>query len=327
MRRNRHAGGSAFTGFSLNVMDEDTLYQIHLNTLEVLEYTGLFVESDKALEVYEAHGCRVDWDKKIVKIPAYVVEDAIRKAPPSYIMAGRDPQNDMVMQSNRVNFLTFGEGIMVIDPYTLERRHSTKQDVADVAKLVDALDNLDAIEQTLTCRDQDERVAGLHGIEATLLNTTKHFSQGAEDAHQAKIAIEMAGAIVGGVDKLKERPIISGGGCPVSPLTLAKGNTEMLMEYAKVGLPCNPLSMAMAGGSTPVTLAGTLTVHNAEILANIVLIQMVNPGNPCSYGSSTTVLDLRRASATVGAPELGMISAAVAKMAQFYNIPSLVAGT
>ncbi len=326
MRRNYAAGGGAYEGFSLQVMSEDTLYKIHLDTLDVLEYTGIFVESEAAMAVYEEHGCRVDWDKKIVRIPGSVVEDAIRKAPPKVLLAGRDPKNDVVLEGRRVNFLTFGEGIMVEDPDTKERRPSTKQDIADVAKLVDALDQIDVIEQTLTARDKHEKVAMLHNAEATLSNTTKHQSQGAEDAHQAKIAIAMAAAIVGGVDKLKERPIISGGGCPVSPLTLAKGNTEMLMEYAKVGLPCNPLSMAMAGGSSPITLAGTLVVHNAEILANIVLIQMVNPGNPVTYGSSTTILDLRRASATVGCPELGMISAAVARMAQFYQIPSFVAG-
>ena len=269
----------------------------------------------------------MDYEKKIVKIPPYLVEDSLRKAPPKVLLAGRDPKNDVVLESNRVNFLTFGEGIMVIDPYTGERRPSTKQDIGDVAKLVDALDNIDVIEQTLNARDKDERVAMLHNAEATLSNTTKHQSQGADNAHQAKLAIEMAAAIVGGKEKLKDRPIISGGGCPVSPLTLGEGNTEMLIEYASVGLPCNPLSMAMAGGSTPVSLVGTLVVHNAEIVANIVLIQLVNPGNPCTYGSSTTILDLRRAVATVGCPELGMISAAVAKMAQFYKIPSFVAGS
>ncbi len=327
MRRNYSAGGTGYQGFSLNILSDDDLYQVHLDTLEILETVGVFCESESAMEVFEANGCRVDWDKRIVKIPAYIVEDAIRKTPPKVLLAGRDPKNDVILEGRRVNFLTFGEGIMVIDPYTGERRPSTKKDIGDVAKLVDALDNIDVIEQTLNARDKDERVAMLHNAEATLSNTTKHQRQGADNAHQAKLAIDMAAAIVGGEDKLKDRPIISGGGCPVSPLTLGKGNTEMLMEYAKVGLPCNPLSMAMAGGSTPVTLVGTLVVHNAEILANIVLIQMVNPGNPCTYGSSTTILDLRRAIATVGCPELGMISAAVARMAQFYNIPSFVAGS
>ena len=83
----------------------------------------------------------------------------------------------------------------------------------------------------------------------------------------------------------------------------------------------------MAGGTTPVTLAGTLVTHNAEVLAGIVLGQAVKRGAPNLYGSSTTIMDLRSATATIGCPELGMLSAAVAKMAQFYQIPSYVAGS
>lgn len=327
MRRNICAGGTSYDGFSLNVLSEDSLNKIHLNTLEILEQTGVFVESEMAMDVYEAHGCRVDWEKKVVKIPGHLVEDAIRKAPSRVILCGRDPRNDVVLEGTRVNFVTFGEGVKVNDPYTGERRSSTKQDIADVAKLVDTLDNLDLIETTLNARDKDERVALLHNAEATFSNTTKHYSTGACDAHEAEVIIDMAAHIVGGMDKLRDRPIISGGGCPVSPLTMGRGNTEMLMTFAKAGLPCSPLSMAMAGGSSPITLAGTLVVHNAEILSCITLIQMVNPGTPCMYASSTTIMDMRKAIATVGAPELGMLSAAVVRLAQFYNLPSFVAGT
>lgn len=327
MKRNIRAGGASLDGFSLNVLGEDSLYKIHLDTLELLERTGVFVESEKAMDVYQAHGCHVNRDKKIVKIPGYLVEDAIRKAPPRVVLCGREAKNDVVLEDNRVNFVTFGEGVKVNDPYTGERRSSTKKDIADVAKIVDALDNMDLIETTLNARDKDERVALFHNAEATLNNTSKHYSCGACDEHEAEVVIDMAAHIVGGIDKLRERPILSGGGCPVSPLTLGKGNTEMLMTFAKYGLPCSPLSMAMAGGSSPITLAGTLVVHNAEILSCITLIQMVNPGTPCMYASSTTIMDMRKAIATVGAPELGMISAAVAKLAQFYNIPSFVAGS
>jgi trimethylamine--corrinoid protein Co-methyltransferase len=327
MRRNTCAGGTAYDGFSLNVLSEDSLNKIHLNTLEVLEETGIFVESEMAMDTYEAHGCRVDRDKKIVKIPGYLVEDAIRKAPPRVILCGRDPKNDVVLEGTRVNFVTFGEGIKVNDPYTGLRRPSTKQDIADVAKLVDTLDDLDLIETTLNARDKDERVALFHNADATLNNTTKHYSTGACNAHEAEVIIDMAAHIAGGMDKLRERPFISGGGCPVSPLTMGKGNTEMLMTFAQNGLPCSPLSMAMAGGSSPITLAGTLVVHNAEILSCITLIQMVNPGTPCMYASSTTIMDMRNAIASVGSPEMGMLSAAVVKLAQFYNLPSFVGGT
>ncbi|MEG2639813.1 MAG: trimethylamine methyltransferase family protein, partial [Clostridiales bacterium] len=93
------------------------------------------------------------------------------------------------------------------------------------------------------------------------------------------------------------------------------------------GLPVNVLSMAMSGATTPVTIAGTLVVHNAEVLAGVVLSQLANRGAPVIYGSSTTSFDLQQASAPVGSPELGICNAGVAALAQFYQLPSYVAGT
>ena len=82
----------------------------------------------------------------------------------------------------------------------------------------------------------------------------------------------------------------------------------------------------MSGGSSPVTLAGTLVIHNCEVLASLTLAQLTERGAPTIYGSSTTAMDLRLASASVGSPELGLLSASVAELAQRYMLPSFVAG-
>lgn len=98
------------------------------------------------------------------------------------------------------------------------------------------------------------------------------------------------------------------------------------MTSARLGAVVNVLSMAMSGASSPINLAGTLVTHNAEVLSGIVLNQLIKRGAPVIYGSSTTAFDLRTGAAAVGSPELGMIGAAVAAMAQYYNLPSWTAG-
>jgi trimethylamine--corrinoid protein Co-methyltransferase len=84
--------------------------------------------------------------------------------------------------------------------------------------------------------------------------------------------------------------------------------------------------MAMAGGSSPTHLAGTLVTHNAEVLGGLVLNQLTCKGAPFMYGSSTTAMDLRLGTAAVGTPECAMINAAVARLARYYSLPSFVAG-
>ena len=110
----------------------------------------------------------------------------------------------------------------------------------------------------------------------------------------------MLAAVQGSPDAVRERPMMVMGTCPVSPLKLVKDFCEIVIESARVGLPSCVLSMAMAGGSSPVTLAGTLVTHNAEVLAGIVLGQLTERGSKQLYGSSTTAMDLRLVAASVG---------------------------
>ena len=326
MKRNPHAGGLRSRGLSVNVFTESELDDIHLATLEILERTGVFVEDDEALDIFKDGGCRIDRETRVVKMPPHVVEDAIRSAPTRYTLYGRDPKHDFVMEPGRVGFTNFSEGIRVIDVETGEYRESTKRDIADIARLNDYLSEFDTHEIAVGAKDAPPETAAVHNSEMQLLNTTKPIGVGPLSGMEARAIYRMAAEIVGGEDELRARPIVYGGVCPVSPLQLPRDATEVIIESARWWIPDNVLSMAMAGGSSPVTMAGTLVTHNAEVLSGIVLAQLTERGCPVMYGSSTTAMDLKLAAASVGSPEIAVISAAVAQMARRYLIPSFVAG-
>lgn len=326
-RRNIYAGNSMLAGFGLNVLSDDALDMIHNATLEILWYEGVKINSALALDIYDGGGCTVDKKNKKVYIPSHVVEDCIKSAPSTILLAGRDAKNDIVLDGSRVNFCNFSKGVNVIDPYTGDLRKSTKQDKVNVSILVDYLGQYDLLDVAVEARDVDPKTANLECYEAMVSNSTKHSTQSPHSTAEAQKLIDMATTVVGGKEELRKRPITSATVCPSSPLSIDPETCEPIITYAKNGVPLTVLSMAMAGGTSPVTLAGTLVTHNAEVLSGIVLAQLTNKGTPNMYGSSTTIMDLRLASATIGCPELGMISAAVSKMAQYYNLPSFVAGT
>jgi trimethylamine--corrinoid protein Co-methyltransferase len=326
VKRNLHAGGSRSRGLSVNVFTESELDDIHLASLEVLERTGVFVEDDAARDIFKDGGCRVDRETRIVRIPPHIVEDAIASSPSRYTLCGRDPKNDFVMEPGRVAFTNFSEGIRVIDVETGEYRQSTKQDIADIARLNDYLSEMDTHEIAVGAKEVPPATAAVHNSEMQFLNTTKPIGIGPLSGMECKAIFRMAAEIVGGEDALRERPILYSGVCPVSPLKLPRDATEVIIESSRWWIPDNILSMAMAGGSSPVTLAGTLVTHNAEVLSGITLAQLTERGCPVMYGSSTTAMDLKLAAASVGSPEIALISAAVAQMARRYLIPSFVAG-
>jgi trimethylamine--corrinoid protein Co-methyltransferase len=326
MKRNLHTDIQLKGGLSLNVLTDDEVNEIHLGTLEVLDKTGVFVEDEKALDCFASGGARVDRESKMVQIPPYLVEEAIRSAPSKVILAGRDPKHDIVLGGTRVHFTNFSEGVKINDPQTGEYRAPLKKDVVDSARLIDYLDEIDFCEKALGAHDVNQLTVPLHNAEAYLTNTTKHCAFGPGNGKLLNKIIKMAEVIAGGVKKLKERPLVSFTTCPVSPLKLITDCCEIIMESAKNNVVCNILSMAMSGGTAPVTTAGTLVTHNAEILSGITLSQLTRKGAPVIYGSSTTAMDLRLAAATVGTPECALISAAVARMARDYLLPSYVAG-
>jgi trimethylamine--corrinoid protein Co-methyltransferase len=326
VRRNRHARRDRGSGASLNLLSDDDLHDIHLATLEVLERTGVWVEDEEARRLFASAGANVDEASGVVKIPPYMVEEAARSAPQKFVAAGRDPSRDFVLEADRVGFTNFGEGVKLVDPYSGELRLPYKQDVGDTARVVDYLPDVDVYERAITAEDVAPQSAPLHQAEAWMSNTTKPGFMGPMNGYLLDRIAQMAAAVQGGEDKLRRRPLVTFVTCPVSPLKLIKDCCEIIMGAARHGLAVNILSMAMAGGSSPATLAGTLVTHNAEVLSGITLSQLTKKGSPVVYGSSTTAMDLRFAAASVGSPECGLIGAAVAQLARFYLLPSWVAG-
>jgi trimethylamine--corrinoid protein Co-methyltransferase len=307
-------------------LTDDEVYEIHLATIEVLEKTGVYVEDPTAREIFYSAGATVDETRSVVKIPGYVLEDAIRTTPKKLILHGRHPKHDFLMENNRVGFTCFGEGVKVIDPYTRELRTSTKKDVGDSALLSDYLDQVDIAERALGAHDVPEETAGIHNAEAILNNTTKHCAVNPQSGRLVQTMVDMGAAIMGGKDKLKERPILTMNTAAVAPLKLPQQCCGITIESAKAGLPVNIMSMAMAGASAPVHLAGALVVRNAESLAVAVLSQLTAKGAPIIFGDSSGCMDMRTGIHSVGAPEAALMAAAAAKLARLYGFPSWVAG-
>lgn len=328
MRKGQMTGSSGWAGLGMNCFTPAQLDDIHGATLKVLHHAGIKVYSQEALNIYAEGGADVDFSTRIVRIPPYLVEESIDSAPSVVILAGRDPSRDVFLGGKRVHFTTFGAGSRVLDPFTGQLYPSTKTDLGLSAIVSDVLENVDIFTNTVTATDMPVDTAGLHEAEAFLVNTTKHCQHcHLKDGFEARLFFEMAAIIIGGWEQLQRRPIVSTMVCTSSPLQLHKGTAEIIIESARAGIPVNILPMVMAGATSPVTLAGTLVVHNAELLGGLVLNQLVNRGAPVIYGSSSTTFDMVHLTAPVGTPELAMTSAAAAKMAQYYLLPSFVGGT
>lgn len=307
--------------------DYDTQKRIHLETLKVLKNVGIRVVCDEAVEILDGAGATVIREKvgAVVRFPEHLVEDCLAWSPKAVTFFGRDPLKDFDTLSGKVGFSTFGECVQIVDPYSRQIRPTTKNDSANIGKIVDFFDEMPVLERAVCSTDTPPETQPLHNLESLLKNTAKHIIIGAGNRENSKTMIRMAQVAAGGKEKFADRPIMTFSVCPLSPLTLTEHTCDVIIEAAEAGIGLWLISMVLAGGTGPVTLAGTMVQHNAEILSGIVLAQLVKKGTPCTYGSSTSIMYLKNASSVMGGPEYGMLGRAAAQMAKFYGIPSAIA--
>ena len=299
--------------------------QIHQASLSVLEHTGVHVEHEDALALYRQGGAKTDGEH--VYISAMMVEEALEKAPSRVLLAGRDPGQDIMLEGKRVYAGTGGSPTMVLDPGADTVRPGTLRDLADLARLADALAHCDFITIPLHPTDVPEEDVPINRFYACLVNSAKHVMGGVGSVEGARQVIEMGTMIAGGMQALQERPIISAvTSWMVSPLHLDTGVTDILVEWCRHGLPVVLSSAPMAGSTSPVTLAGSLVQLNAEQLSGIVLTQLVRPGTPVLAGYIPGVADMRSGGYLGGAVEFGMMQAAAAQLAHFYRVPIYCSG-
>ena len=123
------------------VFSADQVDEMHYGTLEVLRRTGVKVLVAEAREMLKKAGCWIDGE--IVRFPPHLVEWAIRTAPSRVVLCDRDGQPAMDLEGYKTYFGTGSDCLNVIDPYTGERRQGRLQDVANFARLADALPNIE----------------------------------------------------------------------------------------------------------------------------------------------------------------------------------------
>lgn len=303
----------------LSVLSEESRSVLHLATLEILERTGVFVESPRAREILHGAGAWVHGSR--VRIPSFAVEEAIRSAPERVVICNRDGERYMFLEGNRSYFTGVSDCPYLLDPYSGSLRTFCSSDYRSTARVIDACPNLWGAIAGGNAADFPAEVRGQAAFKYTIGSTKKPFGSCPLDAQQMADIYDMAAAIAGGYDSLREAPFVIATCEPTSPLSLFKDSSEILMLAAEQNMPVVWYPMPSAGTTAPATPAGVLAVGNAEILAGLVLHQLTRKGAPFIYGIQPGMTDMRSTQWAYGSPDLASMVATVADLAHTYGLP------
>lgn len=310
----------------LNFLTDDEVAVIHQSSLELLMTHGFRSDSRMIFEIFARAGAIADEESRVIRLPPEMVAAALKTAPKSFVLYGRDPAMDLLAEAGRPYFGMGGTSEPFVWDYDLgEPRSPTKADMIANTRIAQAAENIDFVMAVCSAGDVPKPEIYLHEYDAIFRNTTKPVIYTAPGREFTAGYIQMAIAASGGEAAFRERPWIVLYTQPVCPMVIGE-YSEGMVEAAQYGIPLMAAPGPQMGATSPATLAGTLVQINAEAMFNVVLTQLIKPGIPVIYGPQTGVMDMAAYQSTYGSPEQAVARAAVAQLGRFYGLPSFGLG-
>ena len=302
----------------LSVLDENEVEAIHQATLRILAETGVVLTEPKSRLLLEGAGAKVHETR--VLLPSELVEKCIALAGKKTTIRGRGGAVK-TLGDGSLYFHNLGGAPQVYDASSGARRLATVQDVRDSTRLLDALDNCHTITPFFTPTEVPGGVMSLAMYRHALPFTIKPLQgPGVQYAAEARFAVKMA-AVIGPPAEVLTLSL-----SPVSPLTIPDHEAEAIMEIARLGIAFAPLPCPTAGTTAPFSIAGAITQQNAEVLAALVLAELVHPGLPIIYCGRLAMMEPRTGLSVWGGVELGIASAGTVQIGHRYGLPVNVYG-
>jgi trimethylamine--corrinoid protein Co-methyltransferase len=288
--------------------------------MRVLETVGVEMPVEEVQQIFRSHGFRVA-NGRVYPTESQVME-ALATVPKRFMLHARNPERSVqIGEGSKITAPGYGAPFL-IDAET-GKRSPTLDDYVSLAKIAHQLPNQDVSGHLLVEPARVER-AYLYMLHAHLVHSDKPFMGAAEGAEGATQTLEMARIAFG--EKIGERAVTISLINSRSPLGYAADMLDALVVYAKARQPVIIAALAMGGTTAPISLAGMLAMQTAELLVGVVLTQLINPGTPVVLGSTSSNVDMRLGSLSIGSPEFSMLISAHAQLARFYGIPSRAGG-
>ena len=302
----------------LSILDENEIEAIHQATLRILEETGVVLTEPKSRALLTDAGAKVQ--EMRVLLPPVLVEKCIKLAGKKTTIRGRGG-TVKTLGDGSLYFHNLGGAPQVYDAVSGTRRLATVQDVRDATRLLDALENCHTITPFFTPTEVPGGVMSLAMYRHALPYTVKPLQgPGVQYAAEVRYAVKMAEVIGSPAD------ILTLSVSPVSPLTIPDHEAEAIMEIARLGIAFGPLPCPTAGTTAPFSIAGAITQQNAEVLAALVLSELVHPGLPIIYCGRLAMMEPRSGLSVWGGVEMGMASAGTVQIGHRYGLPVNVYG-
>ncbi|MEM4169687.1 MAG: trimethylamine methyltransferase family protein, partial [Thermoproteota archaeon] len=306
----------------IQVLTENEVQELHEASLNILWKVGFSFPHERILSIFSKAGAEVDWAKNTVRIPRHLVEEAITRVPKTYEVKSPSGTNSIMINDHQIKGV-MATGIMYIDYAEEKVRYGSKEDVLKGIACGSALENVAYISPWVW--PTADIPGPLHDVEAFRLLYTyspKPCGCWIFTAKTARHILKMAEIVAGGKEELMRKKLLGYTVDVISPLRVRRESLEILLMFSDYGLPVGFNAFPMAGLNGPATLAGNLSLANAEMLAGTTLIYLLNKKQPIGYPftGSPAIFDLKVGEKSDGCPERILMALAYAQLSRSYGV-------
>jgi trimethylamine--corrinoid protein Co-methyltransferase len=308
------------------ILSEDERQKIHDESLKILQEIGVKFLSKRALKIMNDNGAKVDTASGIAKIPAEMVEQALKTAPKSFVLGARVPERDVALPRETSGYVLDLGGVFTRDFCTGERRYATMQDNDDAMRVFDEMVLSSVVWPHSVAEGDKPDSSAIRLILSTFKNSSLHVQDEFGEPEEVPYIFEAMAAILGSEDAVKERKLYSVTYCTLAPLVHEGGMCDAYLDMIEFEAPILIYPMPCAGSTGPCGLYSNIAMGNAEALSALVLFQMAHPGTPLIFGDAAGSTDFASGGFLEGSPEMVLQTAARAEMARFYGLPTTQQG-
>ncbi len=274
-------------------LSDSQCQKLYWACLEILERTGVQLFAQEAIDLLEKAGAHVT-DGNRVRIPAGLVEKAFATAPKKITLCDRNANRVIQAGGHRSYFGTGSDCLNIRDHRTGERRRAVLKDIEEGMILCDYLEHINFVMSMFLPSDVHQENLDRYEMEAMLNFTTKPIIYVTTEFSGCVDAVKMAEIVAGGEKALAQNPLAA---CYINVTTGLRHNREALEKLlflSEKGLPFTYIPSAQGGVTAPITIASTMAINNAGVLAGLVISQLKREGAPFIMpGWGGNMLDMR----------------------------------
>ena len=307
---------------SFKALPEDLLPKIVEEAVELLSSPGIKVGSPEAIELLFSSGAEVDQNNGIVKIPEELILKSLESVPCEFYLYDAFGAPTVHYAGDQVHFDPGSSGVNILDSDTREHRPSETDDLVNIIKISEILDEFDAQSTAVICHDVPEEIGDFYRLYLVLLLSKKPIVTGAFSTKTTHVMFDLLQISTGSSQDALNKPRAIFDVCPSPPLNWTDFGSQNLIDLARAQIPAQIVSMPLSGAAAPVTLIGSIVQHAAECLSGLTIHQLANPGAAIVWGGAPASFHMREGTTSIGAPETSLLVSGYAQVGKFLNLPT-----